>query len=176
MIAIARDEMISYRAHIFHPKASTLEARSSRTILLEQLGFFSIPIPANDFLPAPAQIQVSLSLTAEESILQLRSMGKDRAARSMTGPGSKTIFVFELADRLAFAFEAESAASAELMVRAPWFIQALDRFCDARGIVRDERSLLPREATAREKAAFIDYLDEFPEALGSLLVVGLGLP
>ena len=39
---------------------------------------------------------------------------------------------------LLFAFEAESAATAEVMVRAPWFIRALNRFCDARGIVRDE--------------------------------------
>jgi len=93
-----------------------------------------------------------------------------------TSPGSETIFVLELVDREAFAFEAESAATAEVMVRAPWFIRALNRFCDARGIVRDERPLLPREATAREKAAYIDYRDEFPEALGSLLVVRLGLP
>jgi hypothetical protein len=103
-------------------------------------------------------------------------MGKDRAARSMTGPGSRTILVLELADGRAFAFAADSAATAEVVVRAPWFTQALNRFCDARGIVGDERPLLPREATAREKAACIDYLDEFPEALGSLLLVGLGLP
>ena len=94
----------------------------------------------------------------------------------MRSAGSKTVFVLELADRQAFAFEAESAAAAEVMVRAPRFIQALNRFCDARGIVRGERPLLPREATAREKAAYIDYLDEFPEEFGSLLVVGLGLP
>jgi hypothetical protein len=91
-------------------------------------------------------------------------------------PGSRTILVLELADGRAFAFAAESAATAEVVVRAPWFTQALNRFCDARGIVGDERPLLPREATAREKAACIDYLDEFPEALGSLLLVGLGLP
>jgi hypothetical protein len=103
-------------------------------------------------------------------------MGKDRAARSMTGPGSKTVFVLELADRRAFAFAADSAATADVMVRAPWFIQALNRFCDARGIVRDEHPLLPREATTREKAAYISDLDEFPEALGSLLVVGLDVP
>ena len=50
----------------------------------------------------------------------------------MTGPGSKTILVFELADGRAFAFAAESAATAEVVVRAPWFTQALNRFCDAR--------------------------------------------
>ena len=95
---------------------------------------------------------------------------------TMTSAGSKTVFVLELADRQAFAFEAESAAVAEVMVRAPQFTQALNRFCDARGIVRGERPLLLREATARETAAYSDYLDEFPEVLGRLLVVSLGLP
>ena len=94
----------------------------------------------------------------------------------MTGSSSKTVFVFDLSDRRVFAFEAESAATAEMMLRGPRFVQALYRFCDARGIVRDERPLLLREATAREKATYIDYLDEFPEALGSLLVVGLACP
>lgn len=94
----------------------------------------------------------------------------------MTSSSSKTIFAFEFSDRQAFAFEAASAATAEMMIRAPRFIQALNRFCDARGIVRDERSLLLREATAREKSAYIDYLGEFPEALGSLLIVHLGVP
>jgi hypothetical protein len=149
------------------------DLRSSRTIPSEQLGFFSIPIPANDFLPAPPKIQVSVSLTAEEPILHLRSMGKDRAAKSTTRPGGKTVFVLDLADGQAFAFGAESAATADVTVRAPEFILALNRFCEARGIVRNERRLLPREATAREEAAYTDYFGEFPEALGRLLVVRL---
>ena len=94
----------------------------------------------------------------------------------MTGSSSKTIFVFDLSNQQAFGFEAESGATAEMMVRTPRFIQALNRFCEARGIVRDERPLLLREATTRKKSAYIDYLGEFPEALGSLLAVGLGVP
>ena len=94
----------------------------------------------------------------------------------MTGFGGKAVFVLDLAAGQAFAFESESAATADVMVRAPGFIQALNRFCNARGIVRDERPLLPRQATACEEAAYIDYLGEFPEALGRLLVVRLGVP
>jgi alkylation response protein AidB-like acyl-CoA dehydrogenase len=60
----------------------------------------------------------------------------------MRGSSGKTVFVFELSDRQAFASEARSAGTAEKVVRASRFIQALNRFCDARGIVRDERPLL----------------------------------
>ena len=62
-----------------------------------------------------------------------------------TGPMS--VFVIELAEQRAFAFEAENSAGAEVLVRKSHFMRALADFCISRRLNRDDRPLLLRQAS-----------------------------
>jgi hypothetical protein len=91
--------------------------------------------------------------------------------------GRGSIFVLDLLGRQAFAFEAEDAAAADVLVRQPWFVRVLDDYCRSHRLERDDRPLRPRPATPAEAAVYGERAKEFPEeALGSVLVTDLGAP
>jgi hypothetical protein len=85
--------------------------------------------------------------------------------------GERPIFVLDVIDRPTFAFEAESLAQAEDLVRAPWLAAALDRFHRQRGNVDGRHATAgPRDATEAEAAVYRDFADEFAERSGQFLV------
>jgi hypothetical protein len=87
------------------------------------------------------------------------------------------IFVLDLADGPAFAFEAESAVAAEALVSTPWFAQALDDFC-ARGCKTWGRNspVRARAASETEALLYLERVAEFAEESGQLLMAHIGEP
>jgi hypothetical protein len=83
------------------------------------------------------------------------------------------IFVLDVIDKRAFAFEADSVAQAEELVRAPRFTAALDGFCSRKGEARTHASCLTRPATEAEASIYRDFASEFADASGRILVAHL---
>ena len=87
------------------------------------------------------------------------------------------IFVLDLANRPAFAFEAESAVAAEELVSAPWFARALDDFCARRCKTwRPDHPVCARAASETETSRYLDRIAEFAEESGQLLLAHIGEP
>jgi hypothetical protein len=87
---------------------------------------------------------------------------------------ARSIFVLEIADTPAFAFEAEGLSQAEEFAHAPWFTRALDKFHSARHQAPSCRQALrTRAATEAEAALYRDVSREFADAFGCLLVARL---
>jgi hypothetical protein len=82
-----------------------------------------------------------------------------------------TIFVIDVSDSAAFAFEAQSSSQAEDLTRLPWFAQALEEFCLRREMTISERSLRP--ATDTEASTYQDLAGEFADTTNDFLVANL---
>ena len=82
------------------------------------------------------------------------------------------VFVLDLAERPAFAFEADSFDAARRITRSHWLLQALDAFCRARRRA-DGGQLQLRCATDHETALYRDRADEFAEAETRFLIAHL---
>jgi hypothetical protein len=86
----------------------------------------------------------------------------------------RSIFVLEIADTPAFAFEAESGSQAAEVARSPYFTEALDKFYSRRRESCDRNGPLHiRVATKTEASVYRDFACEFADALGCLLVTPL---
>lgn len=85
----------------------------------------------------------------------------------------RRVFILEIADVPAFAFEAKSYPEAEKIIKSCWFSRSLDGFfgriepCENRGPLR------VRIATEAEAMAHCFMADEFADALGCLVVTHL---
>lgn len=89
------------------------------------------------------------------------------------------VFVLDIADGQALAFEAENAAAAELLIRAPRFARAVGDFCCMKGCRtwdRDGRPLHARAATQAEASLYWNRAAEFAEESGQLLLAHIGKP
>ncbi|WP_146687357.1 hypothetical protein [Bradyrhizobium canariense] len=87
----------------------------------------------------------------------------------------RSIFVLEIADAPAFAFEAESCSQAAEVARSPWFTRALDKFYLRRRESWDwnRPPLRLRVATTTEATVYRDFACEFADALDCFLVTHL---
>jgi hypothetical protein len=91
---------------------------------------------------------------------------------SVREESERTVYVIELRELGAFAFEARNEVDAENLARSHWFVQAIDRFCSGRFGTANADSHL-RSATDEEASAFQDLADEFADAASSFLVAHL---
>jgi hypothetical protein len=82
------------------------------------------------------------------------------------------VFILSIAERPAFAFEADNFNAATQISRSPWLLQALDEFCRARRPA-DGGQLFLRAATDHEAALYRDRADEFAEAETQFLIAHL---
>ncbi len=81
------------------------------------------------------------------------------------------IFVLDIADQPAFAFEAENARAAALLVQTPRFARAFDDFCAKRGKAWTETAVVStRAATDAEAALYRDRVAGFADATDQILV------
>ena len=88
--------------------------------------------------------------------------------------GKRRIFALDVIYKPMFAFEAESLAQAEYLVRAPWFAEALTEFHLGRRGVQNQNALpQTRVATEAEAAIYHDFADEFAEHSDQFLVAHL---
>jgi hypothetical protein len=83
-----------------------------------------------------------------------------------------TVFVIDIAQLPAFAFEADHVDAARQIVGSAWLLRALDAFCRVRRPA-DGRQLRLRTATDREAALYRDRADEFAEAEPHFLIAHL---
>jgi hypothetical protein len=86
------------------------------------------------------------------------------------------VFVLDVADGPAFAFEAESAGAAEALIQARWFVRALGDFCARRTMDRDRLVLRARAATQAEAFLYWDRAAEFAEESGQILLAPISEP
>jgi hypothetical protein len=87
------------------------------------------------------------------------------------------IFVLDLADGPAFAFEAESAVVAEALVSAPWFARALDDFCTrGRKTWGGNNPVRARAASEAEASRYLERVAEFAEESAQLLMAHVSEP
>lgn len=82
------------------------------------------------------------------------------------------IFVLDLADEPAFAFEAADTDGAQRIARSDWLLHALDGFCRARRAAKRGRLRL-RSATPTEAAIYLDLADEFADTAPQMLIAHL---
>jgi hypothetical protein len=87
------------------------------------------------------------------------------------------IFVLDLADGPAFAFEAGSTVAAEELVSAPWFARALDDF-STRGRKTWGRNnpVRARAASEAEASRYLERVAEFAEESAQLLMAHVSEP
>jgi hypothetical protein len=86
----------------------------------------------------------------------------------------RQVFILNLLEGTDFAFEADSQESAETLCRAPWFVQAVERF---RAHKRESAGSLcyrTQPATDTEAALYRQISDEFAELGHEVLVANLG--
>jgi hypothetical protein len=89
----------------------------------------------------------------------------------------RLIFVLEVADEAAFAFEAKSAIAAEALVHEPWFFGAVTDFLAKRHKAWNGNvSLCTRAATNAEATLYRDRAAEFAEAMDNFLIAHLAEP
>jgi hypothetical protein len=89
----------------------------------------------------------------------------------------RQIFVMDLADGPAFAFEAESAVAAEALVGTPWFARALDDFCTkGRKTWGRNSPVRARAASEAEASRYLERACEFAEESGQFLMAHVGEP
>jgi hypothetical protein len=89
------------------------------------------------------------------------------------------VFVLEIADGQALAFQAENAVAAEALIRAPWFARAVGDFCRMKGCStwdRDGLDLRARAASQAEASLYWDRVAEFAEESGQLLLAYIDEP
>jgi hypothetical protein len=89
----------------------------------------------------------------------------------------RRVFVLDVADGPAFAFEADNAVAADALVRTPWFARAFSDFrarghktCNSNGPLR------ARAATEAETSLYWDCAAEFAEETEQLLLARIGEP
>jgi hypothetical protein len=85
---------------------------------------------------------------------------------------STPVFVIDVTELAAFAFEADDFDAARYIVGSHWLLQPLDAFCRARRPA-DRGQLRLRTATDHEATLYRDRADEFAEAERRFLVVHL---
>jgi hypothetical protein len=85
------------------------------------------------------------------------------------------IFVLDIDNQPAFAFEARDWDAAQRAVRSEWLLQALDAFCRTRRPAISGR-LQIRDATDNEVALYRDRADEFADTTPDLLIAHLTQP
>jgi hypothetical protein len=84
------------------------------------------------------------------------------------------IFVLDIAERPTFAFEADSACTAEALARSPWFAFAVADFFAQRGKALNENGrFFARLATEAEASLYRTLADEFAEATDRFLIAHL---
>lgn len=83
-----------------------------------------------------------------------------------------SVFVLDIAEQPAFAFQADDISMAEQIARSEWLLQALDRFCRVRRPA-EGRQLHLRAATDVEAALYRSRADEFAESEPRLLIAHL---
>jgi hypothetical protein len=82
----------------------------------------------------------------------------------------RQIFVLDVADEPAFAFEAESARAAEALAQSPWFVRALGDFCaKRRTALSASAAISTRMATDSEVALYRERTAEFIDATDRIL-------
>jgi hypothetical protein len=86
----------------------------------------------------------------------------------------RQIFVLDVANEPAFAFEADNTRAAEALVLAPWFLRALEDFCAKRRKARSANAgMSTRAATEAEATLYRERAAEFAEAADHVLVAHL---
>jgi len=89
-------------------------------------------------------------------------------------PEHQQVFTLDIAERPAFAFEAENFDVAHRLVRSEWLLKALDRFCRTRSPALDCRGRLRlRDATRDETTLYRARAEEFSGATPHFLVAHL---
>ena len=82
----------------------------------------------------------------------------------------RQIFVLDVADGPAFAFEAETASAAAALAQSPWFARALGDFCaKRRTTLRAGAAFSTRPASDSEAALYRARAAEFIEATDRML-------
>jgi hypothetical protein len=87
-------------------------------------------------------------------------------------PHPTIVFVVDIAEVPAFAFEADDFDAARYIVGSHWLLQPLDAFCRVRRPA-DRGQLCLRAAADHEAALYRDRADEFAEAERRFLMVHL---
>jgi hypothetical protein len=83
----------------------------------------------------------------------------------------RRVFVLDVADEPAFAFEAESAKVAEALAQSPWFLGALGDFCAKRRKGwQANPALSTRAASEAEAALYRERAAEFTDTTDRLLL------
>jgi hypothetical protein len=86
----------------------------------------------------------------------------------------RTIFVLDIRNEAAFAFEAETLVQAEGLTHAPWFARAVGEFYASKhGRCDDGVARRIRSATKREASTYRDYADEFADLSDHFLIAHL---
>jgi len=81
------------------------------------------------------------------------------------------IFVLDIANQPALAFEADSAFAAEALISASWFTEAVEDFCKKRRKIRNGTfPTRPRLATDVEASLYRERADEFAELTDHFLI------
>ena len=83
-----------------------------------------------------------------------------------------SVFVLDIAELPAFAFEADDFDAARNLFGSYWLLQPLDAFCRVRRPM-DRGQLRLRTATDQETALYRNRADEFAEAERRFLIVHL---
>jgi hypothetical protein len=84
------------------------------------------------------------------------------------------VFILDLAERPAFAFEADNLEVAQRLVRSEWLLQALDRFFSTRSPALDNRGRLRlRKATRDEAMLYRARAEEFSDVTPHFLIAHL---
>jgi hypothetical protein len=86
----------------------------------------------------------------------------------------RQVFVLNLFEGTDLAFEADSRESAESLCRAPWFVQAVERFRAHKRESADGLCFRAQPATDAEAAMYRQISDEFAEMGHDVLVANLG--
>lgn len=86
----------------------------------------------------------------------------------------RSIFVAELIDMSAFAFEAEHTSQAEEFAHAPWFVRAVSSFHrQSRRLPNERVAVRTRPATEQEASLYRDLAIEFADEARDFLVAPL---
>ena len=87
---------------------------------------------------------------------------------------TRPVFILNLFEGAELAFEADSQESAEGLCRAPWFVQAVDRFRAHKRESSGSRFYRTQPATEVQAAMYRQIADEFAELGPCMLVANLG--